>query len=112
MFLEGCGGGGDGDRDCGDVEQLADILVAGEGGHREDELVQGGSVVKGHGRDARPGALAVGDLAVERSEVRGVLRLEEQADDLRVLVYALLGLDDRRERGPVHLVVLLRETQE
>ena len=42
-----------------------------KGGQREGELGQGAGVVEGHDRGAWPGALAVGDLAVERSEVRG-----------------------------------------
>ena len=41
-------------RDGYDVEQLADVLVAGEGGQRGGELGQSVGVVEGHDRDACP----------------------------------------------------------
>ena len=64
-------------------------------------------VGEGHARDGRAGALEVGDLAVERLEVRGILRLGEQAEEARALARALLGLVDRLELGPVGLAPAL-----
>ena len=91
----------------------AEDLVAGEGGQREGELAQCGGVGEGHARDGRAGALEVGDLAVERRGVRGILRLEEQAEEARALVRVLLGLVDRPELGPAGLVpAIVLEAQE
>ena len=64
--------------------------MADEGGQREDDLLSGG---------------VVGDLAVERREVRGAARLVEQAEEARALMRALFGLVGCRELGPVGLVI-------
>ena len=70
----------DGDRD--EVfEQLTEGIVFAKGREREGELVLGGAGDKGQARVVRVSALVGGDPAVERREVRRVLRLDDQTPD-------------------------------
>ena len=92
---------------------LPRVLWPVKEGQREGELAQCGVVDEGHEREGRAGALVIGDTAVERREVRGVLRRDQPAEKALALVRALLGLVGRREHVPVGLVVTsVRDAQE
>ena len=106
MFPLEAEGREDGERG-GAVEQLklADDLVFAEERERESELVLGGVADEGEACVVCLSALAGGGLALNRREVRGVLRLGEQTQHARELERAQVGLVGRRERGEVRHVV-------